>query len=138
MASTTNPRVSLEVLCLITSSQGILFLTLQALCVCSMASGFVFQWNSCVCKHVCLYIYVYFLHFVFGSFFFSLFGLLQSCLFLFSLIIFIFLSFLRCLFVFEGETQRVWIWMGREMGEIGGGENVIRIDYMKKLFSINK
>lgn len=58
----------LEVLCLIMFVLGHFFKTLQVHCIHSIASGFVFLWDSCMCECVCISAFMYFLCFFFGSF----------------------------------------------------------------------
>lgn len=98
-----------------------------------MGSSFVLQWHSCVCEHPSLHIYIHFLSFFFGFFFFVwLFFSILICLFLFYPIL------LCCIITYymdvysnkkQAECGSEW---ERKWEGICGQETVIRMYFMKK------
>lgn len=66
--------------------------TLQVLCLFIVASSFMFLWDLCICKHVCLHLYVFHVLFLWLCFLICFFVSSYSGLFSF-------LFFLRCPFV---------------------------------------
>lgn len=94
------------------------FLTLDVCCIYIIFSGSVFLWNFCVCKIVCLCVYMCFLRLFFGYFSFVCFILSYSGLVVcFILFYFIF----RCLF--SNDTHR-------ERGDLNerGGEDLGQVE----------
>lgn len=86
----------------------IFFWTIQAFCICNMASSFVFVWDSCVC--VCIYVFLV-------CFLLSLF----SCLFWFVFIFFI-ISLLDACFFFSNKRQKGYGSRWEGMQELGEGK----------------
>lgn len=120
---------------------GLLVFALQVLYGYIMTSSFVFSWDSCVCEHVYLCVYMHLFVCVLIFFF-----LLFSCLvILFYIWVFFFfalsyftllLSLSICCFL---KRDRKGVDLngrecGEELGEVHGGETVIRIYHMKKIY----
>lgn len=117
----TNSGSPFGVLFLIMFHQSIFKRTLQIPCVYIIPLSIMILWNSCMSECMCLCVYMNFLWFFFGSFF-PIFPI-PIYVFLFNLIVFT----PQMPFCFLWRDRRVWLQMGRAMGEdlraVGGIDN---------------